>query len=369
MTGPDEYPAPGAPGSASDPQSLPPTHQSPSTWGWGQPPGPGLPPWAHQPGMFAGAAHKPCAIPLRPLTLGDIYDAAFKIIRFNPKATVGAAVLVAGVAMAIPVVLTAILTFALDMSIDPEATDFSQRDAIGMASSLGSFGLGAVLQSLGLILVTGMIARVVAGAAVGRRMTLGEAWAATAGKRWRLIGLALLLGFVTTLILAVYIGAWALVILASPSGWVIAGWAAVSVPAFLIFMPWFWIRFYYLPVPALMLEPIGVIEAIRRGYSLSSRAFWRTFGIAVLTLIVAQIASSMLAMPFSFLGQVGMMAGATTQYFLLIFMLTQAVSTVITTAFVAPFTGSVTALQYLDLRIRKEAFDVELMNRAGITRA
>jgi hypothetical protein len=50
-------------------------------------------------------------------------------------------------------------------------------------------------------------------------------------------------------------------------------------------------------------------------------------------------------------------------------MLTQAVSTVITTAFVAPFTGSVTALQYLDLRIRKEAFDVELMNRAGITRA
>jgi hypothetical protein len=138
-------------------------------------------------------------------------------------------------------------------------------------------------------------------------MTLGEAWAATAGKRWRLIGLALLLGFVTTLILAVYIGAWALVILASPSGWVIAGWAAVSVPAFLIFMPWFWIRFYYLPVPALMLEPIGVIEAIRRGYSLSSRAFWRTFGIAVLTLIVAQIASSMLAMPFSFLGQVGMM--------------------------------------------------------------
>ena len=208
MTGPDEYPAPGAPGSASDPQSLPPTHQSPSTWGWGQPPGPGLPQWAN---------HKPGAIPLRPLTLGDIYDAAFKIIRFNPKATVGAAVLVAGVAMAIPVVLTAILTFALDMSIDPEATDFSQRDAIGMASSLGSFGLGAVLQSLGLILVTGMIARVVAGAAVGRRMTLGEAWAATAGKRWRLIGLALLLGFVTTLILAVYIGAWALVILASPS--------------------------------------------------------------------------------------------------------------------------------------------------------
>ncbi len=49
-----------------------------------------------------GAAHKPGAIPLRPLNLGDIYDGGFRIIRFNPKATVGSAVLVAGVAMATP---------------------------------------------------------------------------------------------------------------------------------------------------------------------------------------------------------------------------------------------------------------------------
>ena len=57
-----------------------------------------------------GAAHKPGAVPLRPLTLSDMYDAAFRIIRFNPKATVGSAVLVAAVAMAIPVVVTAFLS-------------------------------------------------------------------------------------------------------------------------------------------------------------------------------------------------------------------------------------------------------------------
>ena len=55
-----------------------------------------------------GAAHKPGAIPLRPLTLGDMYDAAFRIIRFNPKATVGSSVLVAAVSMALPVLLTAL---------------------------------------------------------------------------------------------------------------------------------------------------------------------------------------------------------------------------------------------------------------------
>ena len=33
------------------------------------------------------AAHKPGAMPLRPLVLGDIFDGAFRIIRYNPKAT------------------------------------------------------------------------------------------------------------------------------------------------------------------------------------------------------------------------------------------------------------------------------------------
>ena len=36
-------------------------------------------------------------------------------------------------------------------------------------------------------------------------------------------------------------------------------------------------------------------------------------------------------------------------------------------AFVAPFTAAVTSLQYLDQRMRKEAYDVELMTQAGIT--
>ena len=41
----------------------------------------------------------------------------------------------------------------------------------------------------------------------------------------------------------------------------------------------------------------------------------------------------------------------------------------ITAAFVAPFTSAVTSVQYLDQRIRKEAYDVELMTMAGITRS
>lgn len=360
MSGNQSFPPPGAAGPAPGP----PPGGAPGVQPPSGPPGP----WGPPPGLFRGAAHKPGAVPLRPLGLGDIYDAAFKTIRYNPKATVGSAVLVTAVAMAIPVLLTSVLTFALDLSLDPEATDLSTGELYGLVGSFGSLLLGLFLQSIGLVLVTGMIAHVVAAAAVGQRLSLGEAWARTHGKRWRLIGLMLLLTLLTLLLITAY--AVALVsVIALGDGWSIAVFAIVTLPLFLALMVWFWVRVYYLPVPALMLEPIGITGAIGRGYRLTRGAFWRTFGIALLTVLIAQVAGSMLAFPVSLLGQVGMLAGATSEYSVLILVLTQALASVISAAFVAPFTTAVASIQYLDQRIRKEAYDVELMSQAGITRA
>ncbi len=376
MFGNESFPAPGT-GAASPgppaapwqtgqsgqhghPAAVPPPGQYPAQF-HGQPSG-------QLPGHFRGAAHKPGAIPLRPLGLGDIYDAALKIIRFNPKATVGSAVLVTAVAMAIPVTITAVLTFAVDLSLDPEATDYSASEAAGMIGSFGSLGLGIFLQSIGLVLVTGMIAHVVAAAAIGQRLSLGEAWARTRGKRWRLIGLTLLLLGMTLLLVAAYAVAWVGVV-ALLDGWSLVAFGVVTVPLFAALMFWFWIRVYYLPVPALMLEPIGVMAAIRRGYRLTERAFWRTFGIALLTVLLAQIAGGMLSFPVSLVGQIASVAGATSGYATLILVLTQALASVIAAAFVAPFTTAVASVQYLDQRIRKEAYDIELMSQAGITRS
>src|SRR3954469_19130445 len=138
----------------------------------GYQPAPGYPTTPPQPQAGAGApvrgmlgaAHKPGAMPLRPLGLGDMYDAAFRIIRFNPRATVGSAVLVAAASMAVPVVVTAVLTVLVDLSAGGSGDDLSTAEAIGYLASLASVLLGSVLQSIGLILVTGMIAHVTAAA-------------------------------------------------------------------------------------------------------------------------------------------------------------------------------------------------------------
>ncbi len=129
-------------------------------------------------------------------------------------------------------------------------------------------------------------------------------------------------------------------------------------------LAWFWIRIYYLPAVALMLEPVGVFGAIARGYRLTSRQFWRTFGIAILTLLVVSIAGNLLAFPLGIIGQIALVASP--EYGLLVLVVTQALSTVVSSAFVAPFTSAVTSLQYLDQRMRKEAYDVELFERAGV---
>jgi hypothetical protein len=321
--------------------------------------------WAPVPGML-GAAHKPGAMPLRPLSLGDMYDAAFRIIRFNPKATVGSAVLVSAVAMAIPVVITAVLTATMSLSLDDSGNP-DESSIVGVVGSIGSLALGSVLASFGTILVTGMISHVTAAAAVGRRLTLGEAWAATHGKRWRLVGLAFLLGLSALVLVGIYVLLWVLVIVsAGNSTPLIVIWGLVSVPAFICFMVWFWVRVYYLPVPALMLEPVGIFGAVGRGFRLTRQQFWRTLGIALLTLIVVSIAGGVIGVPVGIVGEVATVAvGA--QYALLVLVITQALSQVISAAFVTPFTSAVTSLQYLDQRMRKEAYDVELMQQAGIT--
>jgi hypothetical protein len=347
---PSYLPGPAAPSPSSAP-------------GWGPATPPAPPAWVPQPGML-GAAHKPGAMPLRPLGLGDMYDAAFRVIRFNPKATVGSSVLVAAVTMTIPIVVTAILTATANVTLD-ETGSPDNASALGFAGSFGSLAVGLVLFVFGSLLVTGMVAHVVAAAAIGRRLTLGEAWAATRGKRWRLVGLAVLLWLGVLLALALYVVAWVVVAMNAPAGLVLA-WGVVTVPAYVAYMAWFWIRVYYLPVPVLMLEDVGVLGAVARGFALTRRQFWRTLGIALLTAIVVGIASNVLAFPISMVGQVGSVAVG-GQYALLILIVSQALAQVVSAAFATPFTSAVTSLQYLDQRMRKEAYDVELMRQAGLT--
>ncbi len=328
-----------------------------------QSPGPG---WQPGPGML-GAAHKPGAVPLRPLGLGDMFDAAFRIIRFNPRATVGGALLVAVVAMAVPLVVTSLLTASLGTTVDPLTGQADAGSSAGFRASVASQAVGFLLLQVGLLLVTGLIAHVTHQAAIGRRIGLGEAWAMTRGRRWRLVGLVLLVALAYGLAYGLWVGSIAGLVVAGTGTALVVGYGVLSGLILVVVSIILYVRVVLLATPALVLERLGIGSALARSWRLSRQQFWRVLGIALVTSIVVGIAGFVVALPVEIGTQV--LAFATPENALLIGVAGQAVGTVLSTAFTSPFTAVVTTLQYLDQRMRKEAYDVTLMSEAGITGA
>jgi hypothetical protein len=302
--------------------------------------------------------------------LGDLFDGAFRIIRYNPRATVGASVLVSAVAMVVPLVV-GLASGSLHGLADGSGVDnLSDSQVVSLLVTLGGVLAGTELQSIGLLFVSGMIAHVTAAAAIGRKLSMTQAWAATRGKRWRLLGLSVMLGIAVVVVIALAVGVVVIVAVdahASLGAVVVLSLllAAVLVAGYL----WFWVRMRALAVPALMLEPVGVFGAIARAVRLSRHQFWRLLGLLLLVALVVGVAGAMLRAPFSVAGQVVVTGSTDTGYGLVVYLVLTAVGTVLSSAVLQPFTAAVSALLYVDQRIRKEAYDVELLSRAGILSA
>lgn len=313
------------------------------------------------------AVHKPGAIPLRPLALGDIFDGAFRIIRYNPQATVGAAALVSAAAMVIPV-LTGLVTGSTGgLSLDPNSDALTSGQVSSLVAAFGSLVVGSQLQAVGLLFVSGMIAHVTSAAAVGRKLSMSEAWAATRGKRWRLLGMAVLLGVVVLVAGALVVGILAIGVFAfdAPLGDTVLVGAVLAV-LLAVGYGWFVVRVRSLAVPTLMLEPVGILGALRRAVRLTRAQFWRLFGILLLVAVILGVAGSILSLPFNIAGELFLVGSDDTGRGLTVYLVLTAVGTVVSSAIVQPFKAAVSALLYVDQRIRKEAYDVELLGRAGI---
>jgi hypothetical protein len=129
---------------------------------------------------------------------------------------------------------------------------------------------------------------------------------------------------------------------------------------------WFWVRVRALAVPTLMLEPVGILGALRRAVRLTQQQFWRLFGILLLMAVVVGFAGGILRLPFSIAGEVFLVGDTGSGFGLTAYLLLTAVGAVVSAAVLQPFQAAVSALLYVDQRIRKEAYDIELLGRAGI---
>jgi hypothetical protein len=292
---------------------------SPGQPGWG--PSPGQPGWGPPPLPKAGS-ERTGPLPLHPMTLGDVMDGAFRLLKANLRT-----VLLVTAAFVVPVnVVVAFLQRdvlggqgVLDVLNDPSLagpTTLSAGQLIGI-------GLSLLASLLVTPFVGGVLTRVVAASYLGEQLEPGPAIRATLRWFW-----ALLLGFVCVHLLE------------------LAGLVACLVGA------WVPMTFFLLTTPAIVVEEIGPIQAMSRSASLVRPRFWPTLGIALLAGIMASVLGNILGTPF---GLVAQFIGLRNGWPLL------ALGSIVPALITTPFVAIVSTLLYFDARIRQEGLDLQMM--------
>ena len=327
---------------------------------WGAPPYGG--PAPAQPAHWRPPVYQPGVVPLRPLTLGDMFGGALKTIRRNPKATVGMAMLVTFAFMLIPIAATIVLG-AADVLPSMDPLDPEGGSTVGEVGPMLSSLVSAVFSLLAGIVVTGLVVRTVEQAVIGRPLTAGEAWQRSKGRLLPLLGLTLVVGLGLMLVIALPIGVGVLVAITVDTtlGVVLAVLGGVLGVVAAVFL---YTRYLLLAAPVLVLEERGVFASLARAGQLARHDFWRLLGIYLLASLVVSLIGQVIAIPFAIFGVVGVFVLPESWGFAAM-MLSTHVSTILTGGLLGPFTGGVLALQYLDQRFRKEGLDIELLEQTA----
>ena len=337
--------------STAAPGSAPPAR--PAAAGWGQMTGSGQQP-------YGSVLTRRGIIALKPLGFGDFFDGGFRAIRHNPRVMIGLSavvLLVTNILVSLPLMGLVTAGGLLDPATTTVEPTGTQLAAVG--GSLLALVPAGFLQSVAIIVLTGMLILSVTQSVVDRRLSTAELWRRAKGRVWPLVGwsvvqsvggalllaLALAPGIVLLVLEEVIGGAVALVVLLL--GAVVLGAWAYTVMAF---------------VPVLIVvERLGVLAAVRRSYRLVRGSFWRTLGILVLTAVISSIVAQLLATPFAILGAFGLALMETNPTLAgVIYAAGVAAGSTVGLVLAVPFLAAVVALLYVDRRIRLEGLDVTL---------
>ncbi|BBZ50633.1 hypothetical protein H7H82_08445 [Mycobacterium heidelbergense] len=365
---PSGYPVPPPPGYGGPPPGYGPGPAYGPPHGYGPPPGYAAPPNygpppgygapRGQPQLMPGAA-KPGIIPLRPLTLSEIFNGAVGYIRANPRATLGLTATV----VVLMQILSLIATVGPLTAFGRLTTDRPDEPSGGVVVTwMASMAAGLLVTWLGGMLLSGMLTVIVGRAVFGSPITIGETWAKIRGRLLPLLGLALLEAAVVAALfglVAVIVGALAAV--GNAAAAVLLGFPLVLVVIALAV--YLYTVVLFAPV-LIVLERLPVIDAITRSFALVRNGFWRVLGIRALTFLVASVVANAVAAPFSIVGQV-MLAGQTSTGAVLLSTAIVSIGGAIGQIITAPFNAGVIVLLYTDRRMRAEAFDLVLQSGAA----
>lgn len=261
-------------------------------------------------------------IPMRPLTLEDVYRGAKDVLLRNWQLLLGLGLAVSVVTQLLGLAVRA--GFEHDLRATLVDVSFSSGDAVRNVAAAGTatllvtiigFVLGLAVAAVGIVVVHGEV--------TGRRVPPAEAVRTGLTKIGRLAVMTLALCAVAFLGFLLLFGLM----------FAVGGIGVLPAFAWLVVCVYFAILFSFADA-AIVVEDLGVVDSLRRSKALVTGGWWRVFGITLLTEVVFSVVS--------------WVVGLIVRYDWLASMLVGAVST--------PAVVCVTTVLYFDYRIRKHDF-------------
>lgn len=287
-------------------------------------------------------------IALRPLGVGDIVDRVFALYRARPLMYLA----IAAIPYLVLVLLLVALTAIFGASLIALVAAFSATGGPSLerlAPAFGALGLYLALVIAGALVVSLVqSAALVAAAAaryMGKEASVGAALRAGLRAAPRLLAMGLI-AFLSFCIL------WAALAIAMA---VTRQWWTILIGSVGGFAATVYLAASWMVSPAvLVLEGAGPIRSLARAWRLAEGGRWRIIGLILLLVILQVVLSSLL----SFILIASLATDRVVQL-----ILQQAVNVLATIAWAPVYWGTF-AILYYDLRVRKEALDLQLAAEA-----
>ena len=310
-------------------------------------------------GGTAWTVAQPGIIPLRPLTVGELFNGAFQAVRVNPQTMFGFAFAI----MAVVGLVQAFFASSSTSSLTRALSSGDTEDLVySLGGSMGSF-VTSGLTLLATAFLSGMLALTVWDAVLGRKSSPADAWHRFSPRFVPVLLATLLIGIiefvVIVLVLLVFMIPFFLVVVNAASARSYDSASAgiggalsiifLMIVALIVVACFFTVKFAFTS-SAVVLEGLGPVDAIKRAWSLSKGSFWRILGRILLIGVVIGLISSVLG------GIVGAILGVGANAADSVGMLVafSAFVSALLSAVVIPVQSSFYTLMYLDERMRKE---------------
>ena len=278
---------------------------------------------------------------LRPLRLGELLDRAIRLYRGNFLTFIGIIAVVYVPLMVLQTAASALLSSSTLNGFSTPDELFTNYAYWGGLLSI--FILWLVQFVLVQGIATGALTRAVADNYLGKKTGILDAYRGISSSWLTLVGALLFLG-----IILFGLGLWSIV----PCIGTFTG------PGMMVFLL---VAINPLVPPAVVLEKQGVIEAVRRAWSLTRRRFWPVLGyVFILTLFSWIVVNGPAAIASMLLAQVSQSFGDLATRLVLTSVIQGLVQIVFVLIYL-PLQLTAYTLIYFDLRVRTEGFDLAVL--------